>query len=72
MINNYKDNIPGEWEIQLTKQVTFISSLDAGEISTIHPKSDNAEIMIGYETDDIIKKLSRRIRNKNERKSIFF
>ena len=37
-------------------------------------KSDNTEIMMGYETDDIIKelfkslkKISRRIRNKNER-----
>ena len=36
-------------------QITFISSLDVGEISTMHSKSDNVEIMLGYETDDIIK-----------------
>ena len=37
-------------------QITFISSLDVGEISTMHSKSDNVQIMLGYETDDIIKK----------------
>ena len=38
-------------------QITFISSLDVGEISTMHSKSDNVQIMLGYETDDIIKNL---------------
>ena len=38
-------------------QITFISSLDVGEISTMHSKSDNVQIMLGYETDHIIKKL---------------
>ena len=86
MINNHKmpikdpsgiiieDDILAEWKIQLTMQINFISSLDTGEISTMDSKSDSAEIMMGYETDDIIKelfkslkKISRRIRNKNER-----
>ena len=42
----------------------------------MHLKSDNIEIMMGIETDDIInvifeyssKKISRRIRNKKEKK----
>ena len=41
MINNHKDDIPGERKIQLKMQITFISSLDAGEISTMHSKSNN-------------------------------
>ena len=36
-------------------QVNFISSLGTGEICTMDSKSDNIEIMMGSETDDIIK-----------------
>ena len=38
-------------------QITFISSLDTGEFRIMYSKSDNAEIMIGIEADDIINKL---------------
>ena len=38
-------------------QITFISSLDTGKICTMDSKSDNVEIMMGDEADDIIKKL---------------
>ena len=38
-------------------QVNFISSLGTGEICTMDSKSDNIEIMMGSETDDIIKEL---------------
>ena len=34
--------------------VNFISSKDTGEARTINILSDNEEIMLGYETDDII------------------
>ena len=47
----------GEWKIQLTMQINFISSKDFEETCTKHTKSDNIEIMIGKETDDIIKEL---------------
>ena len=61
MINNQKTH--GEWKIQLTMQITFISSLDT---CIMHSKSGNAEIVIGIETDDIIflavKSLSRLLR----------
>ena len=38
-------------------QITFISSLDTGEIRTMDSKSDNVEITMGNEADDIIKEL---------------
>ena len=47
----------GEREILLTMQVNFISSLDFMETRTISTKSDNIEIMMGIETDEIIREL---------------
>ena len=44
----------GEWKFQLNMHVNFISSKDTGEARTINILSDNEEIMLGYETDDII------------------
>ena len=38
-------------------QITFISSLDRGEFRIINSKSDNVEIMMAIETDDIINEL---------------
>ena len=55
MVNNHKTH--GEWKIQLTMQITFISSLDTGEFRIMNSKSDNVEIMMGIETDDIINEL---------------
>ena len=37
--------------------IDFISSKDSDEIRTMHTKSHNIEIMMGSETDDIIKEL---------------
>ena len=47
----------GEWEIQLTIQINFISSKDSRETCTMHTKSDNIEIMMGSERDEIINEL---------------
>ena len=47
----------GEWKIQLTMQINFSSSLDPREILTMDWKSDNVEVLMGNETDDIIKEL---------------
>ena len=44
----------GEWKIQLTMQVSFISSKYFKETRTMYIKSDNIEIMMRIETDDII------------------
>ena len=37
--------------------INFISSKDSDEIRNMHTKSDNIEIMMGSETDDIIDEL---------------
>ena len=47
----------GEWKIHLTIAINFISykdSKDFDKIQIIHLKSDNTEIMMGSETDEII------------------
>ena len=68
MINNHREplkfknptgKIIGEWKIQLTIQINFISSLYTVEISTMDSKSKNLELLMGSETDDIIKELSK-------------
>ena len=51
----------GEWKIHLTMVINFISSKDSkdfDENQIIHLKSDNIEIMMGSETDEIITELS--------------
>ena len=55
MINNHKTH--GEQKIQLIMRINFISSLDTREFRIMHSKSDNVEIMMGIETDDIINEL---------------
>ena len=57
MIDNHKKN--SEWKIQLVMKIIFVSSLDADEIRTMHPKSDNIEIMSCIKTYDIINELFR-------------
>ena len=48
----------GEWKIQLTMVINFISSKkDSEEVRTMRTKSDNREIMVGSETDEVIEKL---------------
>ena len=46
-----------EWKIQINMNVNFVSSKDTGETRTIFVWSDNVEIRLGNETDDIIKGL---------------
>ena len=51
------EEAPSEWKIQLTMAINFISSRDFDETLTIHTKSNNVEIMMGSETDEIIEGL---------------
>ena len=44
----------GEWKIELTISINFISSNDFNETRNMYTKSNNIEIMTGTETDDII------------------
>ena len=56
MINDYKSK--GEWKIQLTAEINFTSlKPDSDETCIMHTKSDNEEIMIGSDTNDVIKEL---------------
>ena len=45
----------GEWKIQLSMHVNFISSKGSGGIRKINVWSGNEKILMGNETDDIIK-----------------
>ena len=51
IINDHKTQ--GEWKIQLTMVINFISSKDSDEIHTMHTKSNNVEVLIGSETNEI-------------------
>ena len=55
IINDHKTQ--GEWKIQLTMAINFISSKDSNETHSMHTKIDNIETIIGNEADEIIKKL---------------
>ena len=48
---------PSEWKIQLTMAINFISSKDSDETRTMHTKSNNVEIMMRSETNEIIEDL---------------
>ena len=53
MINDYKNK--GEWIIQLTAEINFISfKPDSNETRIMYKKSINAEIMIGSDTNEVI------------------
>ena len=54
-MDDYKSK--GEWKIQITMRVIFISFIDKYETQVVHTKSDNVEIMNGTDTSDAINKL---------------
>ena len=56
LINDYKSK--GEWKIQLTAQINFISLIPGSdETRVMHTRSVNEEFMNGSDTDEIIKEL---------------
>ena len=56
MINDYKSK--GEWKIQLTAEINFTPlKPDSDETRIMHTKSDNTGIMIGSDTNEVIKEL---------------
>ena len=56
IINDYKSK--GEWKIRLTAEINFTSlKPDSDETSIMHTKSENKEIMIGSDTNEVIKEL---------------
>ena len=56
MINDHKNQ--SELKIQLSAEINFISSKrDSDETRIMHTKSNNKEIMIGSETNEVIEDL---------------
>ena len=47
----------GEWKIQSTMAINIFYSKDSEESRIMHTKSDDIEIMIGNETNEIIEKI---------------
>ena len=56
MIDYYKSK--GEWKIQITTRIIFISFIDRNETEIMHTKYGNVEIMNGTDTSDAINKLT--------------
>ena len=52
------------WKIQLTIASSFISSTDNDEECVLHSKSDNIEIMMNDEGDEIMKQLFDSLKNR--------
>ena len=61
-INDLKK--PDTWKTQLTIANNFFSSIDKNEERVIHSKSDNIEIMINDEADEVIKELFDSLKNR--------
>ena len=55
-VSDYKTQF-GEWKIPLRMSINFISSKDSDKTRNMHTKSNNIELMVGSETDEIIKEL---------------
>ena len=53
IINNLKKS--DTWKIQITIAVNFISSIDIDEKRVMYSKSDNIEIMMNDEADEVMK-----------------
>ena len=52
MIDDYKSK--GEWKIQITMGIIFVSFIDKNETQVMHTKTDNIEIMNGTDTSVFI------------------
>ena len=65
LINHYKNE--GEWKIQLTAEIYFISLKPASdETRVMYTRSDNEEFMNGSDTDEIMKLLFESFLQKYE------
>ena len=52
------------WKIQLTIANDFVSSTDSDEDRLMHSKSDNIEVIINDEADQVIKELFHSLGNR--------
>ena len=72
LINDHKaiETSSNEWKIQINMHINFVSSNDTGEIRTIFVWSDNEEIRLGNETDDIVKRLINSFLNNYQKEEL--
>ena len=59
-----------EWKIQINMHIIFVSSGDTGEVRTVFVWSDNGEIKLGNEIDDIIKRLINSFLNNYQKEEL--
>ena len=64
MIDSKKKN--GKWQIQLIMKINFSSSRNFTESRDMYSKSDNFEIMMGGNTNEIIRNLFNSILRRYE------
>ena len=64
MVNNLKDSDTGK--IQLTIANNFISSIGTDEERLMHSKSDNINIIIKVEADEVIKEIFDLLKNRSQ------
>ena len=67
LINDHKTK---ECKVEINMHVNFVSSNDTGETRVIFVWSDNEEIRLGNETDDIIKGLINSFLNNSQKEEI--
>ena len=72
LINENKtiETSSNEWNIQINMHINFVSSNDTVEIRTVFVWSDNEEIRLGNETDDIFKRLINSFFNNYQKEEI--
>ena len=71
LINDHKSK--GEWKIQLTAQINFISSRPGSdETHVMHARSVNEEFTNGSDTDEIIKELFKSLLQRYQEVQILF
>ena len=61
-IKNLKTSVT--WKVQLTITINFIPSIDNDEECVMHWSSDNIEIKMNDEAEEVIKKLSDSLKNR--------
>ena len=72
LINENKaiETSSNEWKIQINMHIIFVSLGDTGEVCTVFVWSDNEEIRLGNETDDIIERLISSFLNNYQKEEL--
>ena len=59
-----------EWKIQINTHINFVSSNDTGEIRTVFVWSENEEIRLDNEKDDVVKRLINSFLNNYQKEEL--